>query len=405
MIIPYLIFPLPSPPSSWGGLGLSNNGEHLLLKDEEGVIIDQVDCSGGWFAGDRTVKASMERVDPWQFGSIADNWETNTGSLITGLDAEGGSLLGTPLAQNGAYLQEEEEFSFTPAPSPTLIVSPTLTAVSTSSEVEQDESVFRNVIISEFMPCPEVGDSEWVELYNGNPFPIELLNWLIDDVEGASDPVSLPSPLGLPMYGYVLWRGSSPIFNNTGGDQVRLLDSTGKLVDSYSYGSCEPAVSWARGGEGESSVWYQTETPTPGESNQISFLSNGQESQESVVTTTLVPQVSERPSLFRSEVLEKPSSVLGEQAGSAAQDSEKLSFIPPQLGGVSSSGSNYASEGAHDSIDDTRLSLVSGEEVNGSGILWWVLGGGLAVVFLLVFFFRRKLVKLSRGLWHSSIPK
>jgi hypothetical protein len=61
--------------------GLGNNGENLKLFDNSGNIIDEVNCSGGWLAGDNTKKQTMERKTDF-------SWQT---SQIPG---------GTPKAQN-----------------------------------------------------------------------------------------------------------------------------------------------------------------------------------------------------------------------------------------------------------------------------------------------------------------
>ena len=54
---------------------LKNTGENLLLlKGME--IIDQVDCSEAWFAGDNISKKTMERIDPLVDGNNPDNWQT-----------------------------------------------------------------------------------------------------------------------------------------------------------------------------------------------------------------------------------------------------------------------------------------------------------------------------------------
>ena len=87
---------------SFGRYGLSDSGEHLTLTDASGASIDDVDCSGGWFAGvkDKGSKASMERINPILGGSTASNWATNNGTVTLGHDALGGVIRGTPRASN-----------------------------------------------------------------------------------------------------------------------------------------------------------------------------------------------------------------------------------------------------------------------------------------------------------------
>ncbi|MEK7228341.1 MAG: lamin tail domain-containing protein [Patescibacteria group bacterium] len=55
--------PVPSvsdEAGSFSGSGLSNTGENLVLKDEEGATIQTLDYSSGWPAGDATTKETMQ---------------------------------------------------------------------------------------------------------------------------------------------------------------------------------------------------------------------------------------------------------------------------------------------------------------------------------------------------------
>lgn len=56
---------------------LSNNGEYLELFDKDGNLIDFLDCSLGWFAGDNEEKLSMERIDPKISGNDFNNWKNS----------------------------------------------------------------------------------------------------------------------------------------------------------------------------------------------------------------------------------------------------------------------------------------------------------------------------------------
>lgn len=56
--------PLPDindEAGSFGGSGLSNSGEHFVLKDVSGAVIVELDASSGWPAGDNTEKKTMQR--------------------------------------------------------------------------------------------------------------------------------------------------------------------------------------------------------------------------------------------------------------------------------------------------------------------------------------------------------
>jgi len=74
---------------------LGNSGEKMVLYDGDGNIIDVVDATEGWPAGDNSTKSTMERIDPLAKDS-ADNWATNDGQTINGLDADDSPINGTP---------------------------------------------------------------------------------------------------------------------------------------------------------------------------------------------------------------------------------------------------------------------------------------------------------------------
>jgi hypothetical protein len=57
--------PLPGiqdESGSFGGGGLANTGEHIVLKDKEGVSIQSLNFASGWPAGDATTKQTMQWV-------------------------------------------------------------------------------------------------------------------------------------------------------------------------------------------------------------------------------------------------------------------------------------------------------------------------------------------------------
>lgn len=56
---------------------LNNKGEIITLLNNNNELIDQVNCSAGWFAGDNTKKTTMERVDWLIEGDIKENWQNS----------------------------------------------------------------------------------------------------------------------------------------------------------------------------------------------------------------------------------------------------------------------------------------------------------------------------------------
>lgn len=115
-------------------------------------------------------------------------------------------------------------------PSPT--ITPTLTMTPTRTPTPELISI-ANIYISEVMPYPDSNGKEWVEIYNDNDFPVNLINWYIDDVEdGGSAPKKFS--LEIPAKGYEVYELPASMFNND-YDTVRLLDSNKDIVDVIEY--------------------------------------------------------------------------------------------------------------------------------------------------------------------------
>jgi hypothetical protein len=83
---------------------LDNQGEKLELRNNQGVLIDLVDASQGWFAGSRSPDfISMERVKPNLPGSDPQNWQNNNTVQTNSFDKAGNYLMATPKAPNSAH--------------------------------------------------------------------------------------------------------------------------------------------------------------------------------------------------------------------------------------------------------------------------------------------------------------
>jgi len=89
---------------------LADEGEMLILYDEFGNPIEEMDCGLGWFGGDKELKISMERMNP-QGCLNMENWTTNFSAkvqeswrpdYINGLDQGGNPIYGTPGQPNSA---------------------------------------------------------------------------------------------------------------------------------------------------------------------------------------------------------------------------------------------------------------------------------------------------------------
>lgn len=69
--------------------GLSNEGEKISLIDPSGNIVDEIDCSLGWFRGSNLTKRTMERINIHPSSEL-EGWQTS--KLIGGTPKEKNSV-------------------------------------------------------------------------------------------------------------------------------------------------------------------------------------------------------------------------------------------------------------------------------------------------------------------------
>lgn len=153
----------------------------------------------------------------------------------------------------------------------------------------------RLVLVTEFMKDPAaVSDSrgEWIELFNPNPFPVDVEGWVLSD-HGSDATVLLNGGSGIVIPARragVIARNADPLLNGgvvplatyagftlgNGADQIVLTDLAGRLVDLVDYldGPTWPdrpgaSVSlspraWLTGHDDVALAWCEGETPMPG---------------------------------------------------------------------------------------------------------------------------------------------
>lgn len=129
---------LAEPALVSSAVTLLNTGLKLKLKDPAGTVIDEVDDGvGAPFAGANPsfpgTKASMERLDLKQSGTVKENWRTATTGR--GLDT-GANMLATPWFENGS----SESFSSSASSSSSSPSSSSSSASSSESSVSSVSS-------------------------------------------------------------------------------------------------------------------------------------------------------------------------------------------------------------------------------------------------------------------------
>ena len=105
----------------------------------------------------------------------------------------------------------------------------------------------QQVWINEFMPRPNTGGKEWVELFNPNPIAVDLTGWKIDDdTIGGTQTTIKPATL-IPGNSFLVITMTANIFNNTGTDAVQFLAPDNTVVDNTGiYTNTTAGLSYAR---------------------------------------------------------------------------------------------------------------------------------------------------------------
>ncbi len=227
-----------------------NSGHKVLLKDANNQIVDEIDCSSNWFAGDNSSKKTMERKNP-QLPGNSTNWGTSQNPG------------GTPKAENDIFAQIGE---VGPEPKPQL---------SEFKNPQTKEIIYpAGVVINEILPSPVGSDEteEWIEILNQNNFEVDTSDWQIADTVGKTAAYAFPAGTKISSQGFlVLLRPATKITLNNSGDGLNLIQPDGKVKDSVTYEKAVQGQSFSRVG----STWSWGSS-TPGKTN-ISSIPTKQE--------------------------------------------------------------------------------------------------------------------------------
>jgi hypothetical protein len=190
-----------------------NEGDSLLLKDPSGTTVDTANLNGGvWPAGtDYPDACSMERIPGQLDGDTA--WVTSTGSS--------GAICGTPKTRNSSL---------------PLTATPTKTATGTITPTPTKVPSFANtyLVINEiaWMGTAAYPNSEWIEIFNPNEFPVNLAGWILRAPAGALN-IQLDGTIKSGGY-YLLEREDDLNIKNIIADKVyfgALMPDTGQDLE------------------------------------------------------------------------------------------------------------------------------------------------------------------------------
>jgi len=133
------------------------------------------------------------------------------------------------------------------------------------------------IVINEVMPDPKhdwdgdgnasAKDDEWAELYNPNPYPVDISGLMVAD--SGSNARSIPGNTSMAPLSHRVFFASElgPLGLNNNGDTVRLLSADGmEELDRLSYFRSTDDLSWGRVPDGSPNV-TEFNGPTPGSTN------------------------------------------------------------------------------------------------------------------------------------------
>jgi hypothetical protein len=232
---------------------MGNSGEIFTLADAQGQIIDSLDCSLGWFAGDNTNKQTMERKNSLIPGYQASNWalSQNPGGTPKEKNSASESIITEPIAKNETTTVEK-------------IIEKNPIEAATSQILETTYP--DGIIFSEILPSPEGKDDEeeWVEIQNKNNFEVDLSGWQISDTVGSPTTYVFPKETKIKPKGFlVILRPENKIVLNNSGDGLKLSQPNGKILDQVNYQSAPKGKSYNL----IAGQWVWSENKTPGAAN------------------------------------------------------------------------------------------------------------------------------------------
>ena len=230
---------------------LENSGENLKLYDNLNNLVDEVNCSGGWFAGDNKTKQTMERA-----GSA--DWQTSENPG------------GTPKSQNSAGVEKNsnDQNVATQEQPTTLQDSQEVRPPGSTVEAGPPLTYSSGVVFNEILPSPEGPDEteEWIEIYNQNSFEVNLSNWQIQDSEGSVAVYIFPDTTLIKQKGYLVFtRPTTKIVLNNTGDRLTLLNPGKEISDAITYAKSPNGQSYNR----INNEWQWSNALTPGLTNII----------------------------------------------------------------------------------------------------------------------------------------
>lgn len=144
--------------------------------------------------------------------------------------------------------------TMSPSPFPTPTPTPTLPLV---------DYVSWGIRINEVYSSPNIGEKEWVELYNSDTIDHDMTDWTIDDTKSTSSICKKVGANLIQAKSYLVVECTSSVLNNT-GDDAFLISPDQKNIDHLVFPSLKSSQSWSL-----IENHWQIGIPTPNEVNKV----------------------------------------------------------------------------------------------------------------------------------------
>ena len=205
--------------SSWGSL--NESGEEIGLKDAGGNFLEQ-------FSYISAPDFSLERKDVLVDDYSASNWVQHaSGSTPGATNSVAVVPPEVPVETPPEEIPPVEET--TPTSTPPNDIPPVEPFIETPTSTEPII-----VFINEFLPQPNDGEKEWIELINESAVAVDLHNWTLEDGSGKIATASTT----VNSQGFAVIELPSSKLNNS-GDWVILKNPAGEIVHQVQYGDSE----------------------------------------------------------------------------------------------------------------------------------------------------------------------
>lgn len=254
------------------GITLNNTGDKLILKNPDGLPVDQIEYPS--ISNDKSWSRKEEGVDDW-----TSDWPTSLGIINVAPTnrypvANAGSnitnaKIGETLNFNGSASSDSDgsiasydwnfgdgsiasgaqvthSYSTAGTYQVSLVVrddkgatsSGSITVTVVAGEITYQNNFSLDIKITEIMPDP-VGidtEGEYIKIYNFGTRDVNLRNWSIDDEDGGSKPFKIDYDLVLKSKTpATFYSVDTKITLNNTGDHARIFDPDNKLIDDITY--------------------------------------------------------------------------------------------------------------------------------------------------------------------------